>query len=477
MLQVSQLDYRGVVINQRINFKQSNYHYFESVNTFVGNKRSVDELFELTNLYLDIDFKLNKSLHEEFLQSKNYNLENFLSKLLDVIFKRCEEINIPQPNQINFSGNGLHLYWTIKPVNDTDDYERKLYGANALTCLNLYSLLLKKLFAQFEDLGADPNCLRTNGIMRQLNTINPKNGEECRSIHSTDNQSYLKEFTHLLDYSLEEYNKWKYEPTSLKQIELAKELGINNLSKHKRVAHKQIANKINQNKSKRFNGSKLYRNDISLALKQDWIMILLHNYFIQGLFKRDKGVTNNIIYLLGICYKRTKTVVEDIDNFIIKLKPKLKLYQFELAEAKRTFLSGYNAEDNKLYPRKKVVEDKLKIDPTDEVSTYVSKQSRATKQIIKMTLTKMIKNRKLILDKNYSCRKLAELYPEVGKTTIAKLLKQLKKISDLIDNKKTVNIENNYTIIESKNYSIIVKYIFNKNEEKYKEILYEPSRE
>ena len=42
MLQVSQLDYRGVVINQRINFKQSNYHYFESVNTFVGNKRSVD---------------------------------------------------------------------------------------------------------------------------------------------------------------------------------------------------------------------------------------------------------------------------------------------------------------------------------------------------------------------------------------------------------------------------------------------------
>lgn len=91
--------------------KANGINQYISVNTFSGTRRKVDDKFELMNFYIDIDLKEIGADKELYYQS-NYQYE-----FVDKIIGKCIDLKIPKPTKINFSGNGLHVYWKIKLTN------------------------------------------------------------------------------------------------------------------------------------------------------------------------------------------------------------------------------------------------------------------------------------------------------------------------------------------------------------------------
>lgn len=235
-----------------IKWNNDNKDFYETVNTFSGNKKRSDKIFELMNLYLDIDFKLSNI-------NVDINDEQQIYNYIDLIVGRCRELKIPDPSQINFSGNGLHVYWFVDKVNDFNNEGKKLFGSNAKACKKFYLNLEKELVKKFQDLGADNNAKDLSRVLRVVGTSNSKNGKVCKSIYLDDKTYKLDEFAHLLKYNYDEYQEFVNQPTTDKQLELAKVLDIK-VSDKKLVAHQQIAKAIQSSKADDNKSKKLNRN-------------------------------------------------------------------------------------------------------------------------------------------------------------------------------------------------------------------------
>lgn len=74
---------------------------YETVNTFKkpGTRKNHERLFELMNLYLDIDFKDSQI-------NVNINNEPEIYDYVDLLIGRCCQLKILDPSQIYFSGYG-----------------------------------------------------------------------------------------------------------------------------------------------------------------------------------------------------------------------------------------------------------------------------------------------------------------------------------------------------------------------------------
>lgn len=147
------------------NFNQKHYKYndlmnlslnenqnvYISQNTFYNTYRRIENIKELSNLYIDLDVK----------KDTNYTIEQVLYMLYNDYFN----IKIPMPNLIINSGNGLHLIWHIKSV--------------PYMALPLWNLIEKYLCKELKDFGADNKSTDCTRILRLAGTKNLKSNTIC----------------------------------------------------------------------------------------------------------------------------------------------------------------------------------------------------------------------------------------------------------------------------------------------------------
>ena len=132
------------------------------------------------NFYIDIDLK-EIGVDKELYYQSNYQYE-----FVDKIIGKCIDLKIPKPTRINFSGNGFHVYWKIKPVNETNEFGKFVYGANAKICFKIYNEIQKKLVEKFKEFGADDNAKDIARVLRIENIINSKNNKTCKTLFLND---------------------------------------------------------------------------------------------------------------------------------------------------------------------------------------------------------------------------------------------------------------------------------------------------
>lgn len=212
--------------NQVYWFNQNGIDQYVSVNTFSVFKRRETKVFELKSFYLDIDFKL-----VGINPSKYINNMKFVYDYADKVVGRCYELSIPIPTQINFSGNGLHVYWEIRNINERGDDGKKLYHANGQECGKVYKIITNRLIELFEDLGADPNAKGISRVLRIEKTINSKNNLECRKVFLSREITTIKEMAVILDYTLDEVKEFYNQPaTDNKKLLLTKPIPFSSSS-------------------------------------------------------------------------------------------------------------------------------------------------------------------------------------------------------------------------------------------------------
>lgn len=175
--------YRALILKREDNFKQKMYkngwkfieainnidenNYVDiycSMNTFVKPKRSTENICQLEHLYIDLDcYKVGMTKESAiyFLENDHYNMD------------------IPKPNTIVDSGNGLYLIWNIRPV--------------PLKALPLWAALQRYLYETLKYLGADPRCLDAARFLRMPGSKNSSNGKIVHVIYEFDYRYELKE--------------------------------------------------------------------------------------------------------------------------------------------------------------------------------------------------------------------------------------------------------------------------------------------
>lgn len=153
--------------------------YF-SQNTFYKPQRSIQNIRQLRSLYVDLDFYL-----------LNYDQSWVIAKLEHEHFKK----DIPEPNILIFSGQGLVLIWLLEPV--------------PYKALPLWQAVQNHFLSVLSDLGGDPRATDAARIFRIDGSINSKNGAEVRAEYRHDykyelrqiQQDYLPELNEVLSNS------------------------------------------------------------------------------------------------------------------------------------------------------------------------------------------------------------------------------------------------------------------------------------
>ena len=99
------------------------------------------------------------------LQSKNPE------QLLSVLLRACENVGLPEPSLVVFSGRGLQVKWLFD-------------SALPRQALPRWNLVQKELCHRLEEIGGDPKASDGSRVLRLVGTVNTKSGEIVRIIHS-----------------------------------------------------------------------------------------------------------------------------------------------------------------------------------------------------------------------------------------------------------------------------------------------------
>ena len=137
---------------------------FFSQNTFYRKARRIETVRQLRSLYVDLDFYIF-----------NYAPEQIIYWLEQDHFRK----DIPEPNMIIFSGQGIVLIWTIEPA--------------PYMALPLWQAIQNYLIKQLKPLGGDPKAADAARIFRLAGSISSKNGNEVRVEYRHDYQYTLRE--------------------------------------------------------------------------------------------------------------------------------------------------------------------------------------------------------------------------------------------------------------------------------------------
>lgn len=161
------------------NFKQ--YHYkpeelavelsewlgedvYFSQNTFYKPSRKIENIRQIRALYIDVDFYL-------FNYSKDWVLGNI--ELL------VQDNEIPQPNLIIHSGQGVVCVWSIVPV--------------PYKALPLWNVLQNDFLHKLEGLGGDSKATDVTRVFRVAGSVNSKNGEVVHVEYLHNDRYVLRE--------------------------------------------------------------------------------------------------------------------------------------------------------------------------------------------------------------------------------------------------------------------------------------------
>ena len=150
-------DIRKFLMNlvHKSEFKECDF-YVSQGEFFSRNDRTVNNLASINVNFVDLDYKILVEYRPEI--SENPTQE----KWEELIKSHCEKFEIPLPNDIVFSGGGVHLKWIFdEPVSRAE--------------LALWQYAQKLLLAQFKTLGADPNSSDAARVLRLVGTLNHKN--------------------------------------------------------------------------------------------------------------------------------------------------------------------------------------------------------------------------------------------------------------------------------------------------------------
>lgn len=134
--------------------------YF-SQNTFYKPSRKIENIRQIRALYVDVDFYL-------FNYSKEWVLGN-----IDLLVQDQE---IPQPNLIIHSGQGVVCVWFIEPV--------------PYKALPLWNVLQNDFLQKLKKLGGDSKATDVTRVFRIAGSTNSKNGEVV-SVEYSHNERYL----------------------------------------------------------------------------------------------------------------------------------------------------------------------------------------------------------------------------------------------------------------------------------------------
>ena len=92
------------------------------------------------------------------------------------ILQRCEDVGIPEPSVIIYSGRGYYAKWFIKPLPSA--------------ALPRWSVVEKYLIKAFKGMGVDENVKDVSRVLRLVGTINQKSGDKVRILHLNDDGKY-----------------------------------------------------------------------------------------------------------------------------------------------------------------------------------------------------------------------------------------------------------------------------------------------
>ncbi len=146
--------------------------------SFSERKRTVNAVASMNVSFLDLDGKL----------SKNQTPEEWR----EVVLAHCRRYAIPEPNDMVFSGNGIHVKWI---------YTRPASRIQ----LDRWSHIERLLFTQFEALGADAKSLDAARVLRVPGTFNCKPGTEdnrVRVVHHSPAEYTFDEFAAKVEASI-----------------------------------------------------------------------------------------------------------------------------------------------------------------------------------------------------------------------------------------------------------------------------------
>ena len=145
---------------------------------FAERKRTVNAVAAMNVSFLDIDGKL----------AKNQTPEDWR----EVVLEHCRRYSIPEPNDMVFTGNGIHVKWIYTQPASKSRLER-------------WNLIERLLFTQFEELGADVKSLDAARVLRVPGTFNCKPGTEdnrVRVVHHSPAVYTFDEFAAKVEASI-----------------------------------------------------------------------------------------------------------------------------------------------------------------------------------------------------------------------------------------------------------------------------------
>ena len=145
---------------------------------FAERKRTVNAVAAMGVSFLDLDGKL----------ARNQTPEEWR----EVVLAHCRRYDIPEPNDMVFTGNGIHVKWIYtKPASRGQ--------------LGRWGLIERLLFSQFEELGADAKALDAARVLRVPGTFNCKPGTEdnrVRVVHHSEATYTFEEFAARVEASI-----------------------------------------------------------------------------------------------------------------------------------------------------------------------------------------------------------------------------------------------------------------------------------
>lgn len=142
---------------------------------FDRNDRHVENLASIKACFVDLDYKILAEYRPEI--SENPTPEAWE----ELVKSHCEKFKIPLPNDIVFSGGGVHLKWI---------FEKAVSRAE----LPLWQYSQNLLLAQFKTLGADPQSSDGARVLRLVGTLNHKENSivKDRNVRVIDREFFSK---------------------------------------------------------------------------------------------------------------------------------------------------------------------------------------------------------------------------------------------------------------------------------------------
>lgn len=160
--QYSQWHYKLDELTNELKKVVNGNNVYISQNTFFMPKRRIETIKHLENCYVDVD-----------CYTKNIDKKTVLA-LIEQSYG-----TIPRPNMIIDSGRGLYLIWTIETAPSK--------------ILPLWYAVMRYLYNQLKDLGADATAIDPTRILRLAGTKNSKTDTEVKILDIYDYRYTLRE--------------------------------------------------------------------------------------------------------------------------------------------------------------------------------------------------------------------------------------------------------------------------------------------